>query len=413
MSRSDPQDVGTEKETGAVPTEPQTSAEAGGALRGRLASSPTQGAPGEREDAPVVAYPAGRTLSGRSQAVETSSESAQRSESEGAGSGEAPGTPPGGGVLPVREDTPRLEDVDRRAERTAERLVAACFLATAVSSLLFAVVYFLSEPTDSFFIGDTEFVYHTPLLGLLLAIGLTGLGVGPVLWAKKLMVDEEAVQEREVLRSSDDEREAAVSTFSEGLGNTGFGRRSLVRNSLLLGGATIVLPLALPLLSLGRFQFKEEALRTTNWAAGLRAVRIDGSPVVAGALEFGSLLTVYPEGHTTQQDQADAATLLIRLRPGEDDPLPGREDWSVNGIVAYSKICTHAGCPVGLYEQRTHHLLCPCHQSTFLLTEHARPIFGPAARPLPQLRLAVDDEGFLVARGDYDEPTGPAFWERA
>ena len=91
---------------------------------------------------------------------------------------------------------------------------------------------------------------------------------------------------------------------------------------------------------------------------------------------------------------------------------PDRADWNYNGSIAYSKICTHVGCPVALYEQQTHHLLCPCHQSTFDLADSARVVFGPAARPLPQLALAVDSEGYLVAQSDFDEPVGPSYWER-
>ena len=88
------------------------------------------------------------------------------------------------------------------------------------------------------------------------------------------------------------------------------------------------------------------------------------------------------------------------------------ENWDVEGVLAYSRICTHVGCPVGLYEQRTHHLLCPCHQSTFDLTDSGNVVFGPAARRLPQLAITVDDEGYLVAQGDFAEPVGPSFWER-
>jgi len=87
-------------------------------------------------------------------------------------------------------------------------------------------------------------------------------------------------------------------------------------------------------------------------------------------------------------------------------------NWTVDGIVAYSKICTHVGCPVALYEQTTHHILCPCHQSTFDATRGAQVLFGPAARPLPQLPIGTDAEGFLVATSDYHEPVGPSFWER-
>jgi ubiquinol-cytochrome c reductase iron-sulfur subunit len=142
-----------------------------------------------------------------------------------------------------------------------------------------------------------------------------------------------------------------------------------------------------------------------------------------GDLAGGGLLTVFPgvlkEGSTDEyekpeiQTKADSTVVLIRLKPGQ--PVKGQrghDDWVIDNHVAYSKICTHAGCPVSLYEQQTHHLLCPCHQSVFDIADGARPIFGPAARPLPQLPLAVDDQGYFISRGDFPEPVGPSFWER-
>jgi ubiquinol-cytochrome c reductase iron-sulfur subunit len=127
-------------------------------------------------------------------------------------------------------------------------------------------------------------------------------------------------------------------------------------------------------------------------------------------LAVDSVLTVWPEGHT---NAADAPTLLIRTRGNQGfRPRRGREDWTVDGIVAYSKLCTHVGCPVGLYQAESGLLLCPCHQSTFDVLDGARPVFGPATRPLPQLPLGLDAKGNLVARGDFSDPVGPGFWDR-
>ena len=103
----------------------------------------------------------------------------------------------------------------------------------------------------------------------------------------------------------------------------------------------------------------------------------------------------------------------MRLKPEDLHPHPSRKDWSYDGIVAYSKICTHVGCPVALYEQQTHHLLCPCHQSQFDVSNECAVIFGPAKRPLPQLPIAIDSEGYLIAQSDFTEPVGPSFWERS
>jgi ubiquinol-cytochrome c reductase iron-sulfur subunit len=138
-------------------------------------------------------------------------------------------------------------------------------------------------------------------------------------------------------------------------------------------------------------------------------------------MHAGGLVTVFPfrESEMDQPERlaaalrrADSAVLVFRLRPGtEVTTRPGQEDFRYGDFYAYSKVCTHLGCPVSLYEQRDNRLLCPCHQSQFSLTENARPVFGPATRALPQLPLDVDEEGYFVARGDFVEAVGPAFWE--
>ncbi len=136
----------------------------------------------------------------------------------------------------------------------------------------------------------------------------------------------------------------------------------------------------------------------------------DGNPVKPSDLSVDGVITVWPEGYV---DAPDAPTLLIHYRDDQDfRPVPGRGDWTVDDIVAYSKLCTHVGCPVGLYQADSGLLLCPCHQSTFAVLDGARPIFGPAARPLPQLPLGVNDQGELIARGDFSGPVGPGFWDR-
>jgi ubiquinol-cytochrome c reductase iron-sulfur subunit len=111
-------------------------------------------------------------------------------------------------------------------------------------------------------------------------------------------------------------------------------------------------------------------------------------------------------------ERAKSPVMLVRMLPEDIHVAPGRENWGVDGILAYSKICTHVGCPISLYEQTTHHMLCPCHQSTFDLSDNGKVIFGPATRSLPQLPLAVDDEGYLIAQSDFEEPVGPSYWER-
>jgi ubiquinol-cytochrome c reductase iron-sulfur subunit len=143
----------------------------------------------------------------------------------------------------------------------------------------------------------------------------------------------------------------------------------------------------------------------------VRLVDEANRPIRAADIPIDGLVTAFPEDGTSGTAAASAATVVIR--PSDPvQPREGREDWTPDGIVAYSKICTHVGCPVGLYQTEEHLLLCPCHQSTFDVLDGARPVFGPAARSLPQLPLAIDGDGNLVATGDFPEPTGPGFWDR-
>jgi ubiquinol-cytochrome c reductase iron-sulfur subunit len=227
------------------------------------------------------------------------------------------------------------------------------------------------------------------------------------------MPDEERVEYRHLQRSSDEERAEAVRILKEGAGEAGLGRRPLIRNSLIgaLGLATLA-PIVF-LRDLGPLPGTK--LSETFWEAGMRVVRDpEGGALKATDLAIGSVAHAMPEGVDESEhrleERAKAAVLLIRLRPDQLDDTS--REGSYEGIVAYSKICTHMGCPVALYEQRTHHLLCPCHQSTFDVTQNCKVIFGPAKRPLPQLPITVDDAGYLVAKAPFDEAVGPSFWER-
>ena len=147
----------------------------------------------------------------------------------------------------------------------------------------------------------------------------------------------------------------------------------------------------------------------TAWRRGSRVIDENDKPVRPEDLDVGGVVTVFPAGNN---GSADSQTLLIKLAPGEYRPRRGRETWAVGDVVAFSKVCPHAGCPVGLYEPDTHRLFCPCHQSVFAVLDSAEPTSGPATRQLPQLPLALDADGYLVAQSDYTEPIGPGFWNR-
>jgi ubiquinol-cytochrome c reductase iron-sulfur subunit len=297
-----------------------------------------------------------------------------------------------------------LSAADRRS---AERKVSALFLLSVVGVVGFVFVFAFGE--ESF--GQPNNALYTPLLGFFMALALFGIGAGAVLWAKLLMPHEEAVQERHDLASPDDERAATAAALKEGLAQANLGRRPLLIGSLALGGGALAL-LPIPFLfGLGRFQNKEIKLATTGWADGVRLIRQNGTPVRLGDLVIGAVESVFPDvDHGTKL--ADSPALLIRMRP-DDLELEGQaQEWAYEGHVVYSSICTHLGCPVKLYEQQTHNLFCPCHQSTFDAAHGAEVIFGPAARPLPQLAIAVDEDGYFVATGDFAEPVGPSYWER-
>lgn len=299
-----------------------------------------------------------------------------------------------------------IRDNPDRAKR-AERAVATLFLLSAVGVVGFIATY-IAWP---FPYGDARYEYFTPLLGVFMTLALVGVGAGAVLWAKTLMVDEETVQERHHLASSDEDKTAAVAILKAGAADSGLGRYPILRRSFLLANGALGV-MAVPLLfSLGRFQHKERAMSTTGWRKGSRLLDELGRPVRLGDLEVGGVKSVFPDVPGGRR-MADSASLLIRMRPQDLHVRESRKDWVVEGHIVYSVICTHLGCPVKLYEQQTHHLFCPCHQSTFDAANGAKVLFGPAARNLPQLAITLDDQGYFIAQGDFDEPVGPSFWER-
>ncbi|WP_213816457.1 ubiquinol-cytochrome c reductase iron-sulfur subunit [Glaciihabitans sp. dw_435] len=318
---------------------------------------------------------------------------------------------PNPGFPPHRE---RQTDLDPKKDKRAERQVTSLFYLSIVGSV-FAVAAYIAFPIIPGDMGSVRL--NTLLLGLGITLGLLGIGIGAVHWAKQLMRGDELVESRHGTRGSDTTRARAVEIFTLGNQESGFGRRSLIRNSLI--GALVLTPI--PAVALFRDLAPAEdpvpLLQHTMWKKGTRLTRDpSGTPIKAEDVTIGSAFHVIPEGLNDEEDRleekAKAAVLLMRLKPEDLNVSAGKETWNYDGIVAYSKICTHVGCPVALYEQQTHHLLCPCHQSQFDMKHEAKVIFGPAKRPLPQLPITVDSEGYLVARSDFHEPVGPSFWER-
>jgi len=308
----------------------------------------------------------------------------------------------------------RVTDLDPKKDKAAARRVSGLFFLSLIGSVLAIVFYFLIPiDPDNF---DTV-RYSNLALGVALSLGLLGIGIGAVHWAKALMSDAEITEERHGTRGSDATRAKAVEVFTLGNKESGFGRRTLIRNSLFGALALTPIPAVVLFRDLAPAAAPSELLRHTLWGENVRLTRDpSGTPIKAADVVYGSAFHVIPEGLNDSEEKleekAKAAVLLMRLRPEDLNEAEDRKTWSYDGIVAYSKICTHVGCPVALYEQQTHHLLCPCHQSQFDVSNHAEVIFGPASRPLPQLPISVDEEGYLVAKSDFLEPVGPSFWER-
>lgn len=310
----------------------------------------------------------------------------------------------------------RKADHDPRAEKRAERQVASLFLISALGTVLLVYSYIFIPSDQMFFfpILGNSYVQQV-CLGLGLAISLFFIGLGAIQWARTLMPDHEVIDHRKEFRSTDSDRKDFIDTVKTQGEASGLGRRSIIKRSLGLALGLVGLSPIVLLRDLGPVPGK--SLEETSWKSGTRLVTDpQNRPIKASDLEVGAVaqvLPALPEGkERTLEDIAKDAVLLIRLRPEEFNLDAERLSWTHEGIIAFSKICSHMGCAIALYEQQTKHLLCPCHQSTFDVTRAAKVIFGPAARPLPQLPITVDAEGYLVAKAPFNEPVGPSFWER-
>jgi ubiquinol-cytochrome c reductase iron-sulfur subunit len=321
-------------------------------------------------------------------------------------------------VFPMEPHVPRKADIDPKAARRAERQVATMFSLSSLLIIVF-VVAFVKIPSTT--------LITIPIIGVVnanhIAIGFTfGLsilliGIGAIHWAKKLMPDEEVIQARHALTSPDEERKEVESSFKRGAAESGFRERKIIRRSLLGALALFPVPLVVLLRDLG--PMPGTRLRETIWDEGIHLVTdATYTKIKASDIPIGGLINAVPENlleieHEEENlnQRGKASIIVVRMDPADIISQQG-QDWDYQGVLAFSKICTHLGCPTSLYQQRTHHLLCPCHQSTFDLSDSGNVVFGPAARRMPQLAITVDAEGYLVAQSGFDQPVGPSFWER-
>jgi quinol---cytochrome c reductase iron-sulfur subunit len=282
-------------------------------------------------------------------------------------------------------------DPPRPDERRVSRLMVLLLLVSIAAGVGLLILYALG--------GQVQ------LEGALLFIALSGVGFSLILWGKYLFSPEIVTEPRGEHESSEAEQLEAERTYLEG--EREISRRSMLVRLLVGAFGALGLAAIFPIRSLGPSPGR--TLFQTAWTSGTRLVDANGVPIRLDDLDLDGVVTVFPEGVTRR---ADSTAILVRVDPAQLALPEGRNQDAPDGNVCYSKLCTHAGCPVGLYLAQTHELQCPCHFSAFDVLDGAQPTFGPAARPLPQLPLEVDDEGCLVAKSDFTAPVGPGFWNR-
>lgn len=317
---------------------------------------------------------------------------------------------------PGEAEAPELQELpanppDPLAAKRWERVAAALFVLAMIAGCGFVAAYVGLEVHGK---GNVlvAVLRSNLALGTSMAVAFLALGAGFVIWVRHIMPPAELTEERHPLASSPEDRKAFEETFIEGAETSQITKRPLLRRTLI--AATVPVAVAPLVLLRDMGPLPGTSLRHTVWRKGMRLlVYATNRPITAAEFDsVGGMITVVPDGYQDNQEAlAKATSIIIKMEPGALK-APTNLNWTVDNIVAYSKICTHVGCPAALYEQTTHRILCPCHQSTFDATRGATVTFGPAPRPLPQLPITTDAQGYLVAQHDFTEPVGPSFWER-
>jgi ubiquinol-cytochrome c reductase iron-sulfur subunit len=293
------------------------------------------------------------------------------------------------------------DDVDPRRYETgsppwAEPLVAGLLVVAGALLATFAVLVAVH--------ADTQ------LLGLALGLGLAALATALIVAAQRVFPRETAVEPRPIAEPREDQQAVEADLRRAG---DGVSRRGLLAAAAGTAGVGAVAAAALPLTAMG--PSAAVLNETSRWRAGIRLVDEDGRPINADTLVDGAFLTAFPEG--ADKRELGSPVVVVRVAPATLRLPPDRRGWAPEGLMAYSKICTHAGCAISLFRKPTDEetssppgLICPCHYSTFDVRRAAKPVFGPASRPLPQLPLKLDGERNLVAAGPLSGSVGPAWW---
>ncbi len=322
----------------------------------------------------------------------------------------------------IEEHIDRWVDADKAAGDRAARQVTMYFGLVPIFAIAFVVCYFaIPRTTTANFLGMSIFAQHL-WLGLTGGLAVLCIGIGAVQWARLIMNDHEVIEERHEARSSDADRKDAVQLVADGVKDTGLSRRRMIGSAMAGALGIAAVPAVVMLADMGPWPgpgMRKATIERTIWSEGVHLVtditqrRIKAADMIVGELVNGQPENLFDlHGEDFLVEKSKAAIIIVRMDPASIKVPPSRQDWQVDGILCYSKICTHVGCPISLWEQQTHHLLCPCHQSTFDLGNSGVVVFGPAARSLPQLPITTDRDGFLVARSDFTVPTGPSFFER-
>jgi ubiquinol-cytochrome c reductase iron-sulfur subunit len=282
------------------------------------------------------------------------------------------------------------------SNRRAETLVAALLLLAALLGCGFIAIYAVVRAS-------------TQLLGLAMGGMLAVLAAAAIIAGKLVVPQETHVEERGELLV-EEEAEEVVEMVEAGA--DGISRRRLLAGAGGAAGLAAIGAAAAPLASLGP---RLHGIHGTPWHEGVRLVDDQGGPYLADEVQVGTFYTALPEGGDPQH--LGAGLLLVRLLPDQIQLPAARRDWAPDGILAFSKICPHAGCAISLYRYPTYEptslppaFTCPCHYSTFLPGDGGKLIFGPAGRALPQLPLMVDGLGYLRAAGPFHEDVGPSWW---
>ena len=283
---------------------------------------------------------------------------------------------------------------DVGADPRAELVVALLLVLAGLGGAAFAVLIVVDPQTQ--------------LLGATLGFALACAAAAMIIAAKRVAPREVAVEERE---PAGGEAGALVEDLRHGA--DGVTRRRALRAAGAVAGVGLAGAFAVPLTTLG--PGLGDAPDDTPWRRGRRLVTSDGAPLRVDAIEIGSFHSALPEG--ADKRELGSPVVVVRVDPASLRLPRGRRSWAPLGILAFSQICTHAGCAVTLFRYPVSEptsqgpaLVCPCHYSTFDVRRAADPIFGPAARALPQLPLAVAADGGLVAAGRLSGSVGPAWW---